>query len=94
MPHNAIFTEQEMMNDALSAEKQLITAYGIYLAEASCENLRSQLTRIITEKQQIQYQIFDAIRQKGWYNVKNANINDVQTAVQKFQGMQQQMQQQ
>lgn len=94
MPHNAIFTEQEMMNDALSAEKQMITAYGTYLAEATCENLRSQLTKIITEKQQIQYQIFDAMKQKGWYNTKNSNMNDVQTAVQKFQGMQQQMQQQ
>ena len=32
------------------------------------------------------------MQQKGWYNVKNANMNDVQTATQKFQTMQQNMQ--
>lgn len=70
----------------------MITAYGTYLAESTCENLRSELMKIINDKQQIQYQVFDLMRQKGWYQVKNANMNDVQNATQKFQGMQQQMQ--
>jgi spore coat protein CotF len=92
MPHTAIFSEQEIMNDALSSEKQLINAYGTYLAESTCENLRSEFTKILEDKQQIQFQIFDAMRQKGWYNVKNANMSDVQTAVQKFQSAKQNMQ--
>jgi spore coat protein CotF len=92
MPHTAIFSEQEIMNDALSSEKQLINAYGTYLAESTCENLRSEFTKILEDKQQIQFQIFDAMRQKGWYNVKNANMSDVQTAVQKFQSTKQNMQ--
>lgn len=92
MQHTPIFTEQEMMNDALSSEKQIITAYGTYLAESTCENLRSELSKIINDKQQIQYQIFDAMKKKGWYNTKNANMNDVQTAAQKYQTVQQSMQ--
>lgn len=79
------------MNDVLSSEKQMITAYGTYLAESTCENLRSELAKIINDKQQIQYQIFDAMQKKGWYNVKNANMNDVQTAAQKYQNIQQSM---
>ncbi len=90
--NNAIFSEREIMNDVLSSEKQMITAYGTYLAESTCENLRSELVKIINEKQQLQYQVFDTMRQKGWYNVKNANLNEVQNSTQKFQGMQQQMQ--
>ncbi|NLE25567.1 MAG: spore coat protein [Clostridiaceae bacterium] len=86
-------TEQEIMNDALSSEKQIISAYGTFLAESTCENLRSELTKIMNDKQQIQFEIFDTMKQKGWYNVKNANLNDVQTASQKFQTMQQNMQQ-
>lgn len=92
MPHTAVFTEQEIMNDALSSEKQVINTYGTYLAESTCENLRSEFTKIINDKQQIQFQMFDAMKQKGWYNVKNANMNDVQTATQKFQTMKQSMQ--
>ncbi len=86
-------TEQEIMNDALSSEKQIISAYGTFLAESTCENLRSEMAKIINDKQQIQFEIFDTMKQKGWYNVKNANLNDVQTASQKFQTMQQNMQQ-
>ena len=92
MQHQAVFTEQEIINDALSSEKQIITAYGTYLAESTCENLRSELTKIINDKQQIQLQLFNTMQQKGWYNVKNANLNDVQNATQKFQGMKQTMQ--
>lgn len=92
MQHQAVFTEQEIMNDALSSEKQILTAYGTYLAESTCENLRSELTKIINDKQQLQFQIFDTMRQKGWYNVKNANLTDVQTASQKYQGKKQEMQ--
>lgn len=93
MQHTAVFTEQEIMNDALSSEKQIINSYGTYLAESTCENLRTELTKILNDKQQLQFQIFDAMRQKGWYNVKNANMNDVQNAMQKFQTMKQDMQQ-
>lgn len=86
-------TEQEIMNDALSSEKQIISAYGTFLAESTCENLRSEMVKIINDKQQIQFEIFDTMKQKGWYNVKNANLNDVQTAAQKYQNMHQNMQQ-
>jgi len=91
MHQTPTFSDQEIMNDILSSEKQMITAYGTYLAESTCENLRSELAKIINDKQQIQYQIFDAMQKKGWYNVKNANMNDVQTAAQKYQNIQQSM---
>ncbi|HHY65345.1 MAG TPA: spore coat protein [Clostridiaceae bacterium] len=91
MHQTPTFSDQEIMNDVLSSEKQMITAYGTYLAESTCENLRSELAKIINDKQQIQYQIFDAMQKKGWYNVKNANMNDVQTAAQKYQNIQQSM---
>lgn len=91
-PHTPIFTEQEIMNDALSSEKQMISAYGTFLAESTCENLRTELTKILNDKQQIQYEIFDAMKKKGWYNTKNADLNEVQTATQKFQTINQSMQ--
>lgn len=92
MQHNAILTEQEIITDALTSEKQIIGAYGTYLSESTCENLRSEFTKILNDKQQIQYQIFDAMKQKGWYNVKNANMNEVQMAAQKYQTTKQGMQ--
>ena len=92
MQQTPTFTEQEIINDALSSEKQIISAYGTYLAESTCENLRSEMAKIINDKQQIQYQIFDVMQKKGWYKTKNANLNDVQTASQKYQSVHQSMQ--
>lgn len=86
MEHNMNgMTEQEVMNDVLATEKQIISNYGTYVSEASCQNLRNEMTKIITETQQVQFEIFNAIKAKGWYNIKNAPLNDVQQAFQKFQ---------
>jgi len=78
-------TEQEVMNDVLATEKQIIGNYGTYVSEASCQNLRNELTKIVTETQQVQFEIFNAIKAKGWYNIKNAPLTDVQQAFTKFQ---------
>lgn len=64
MQQTPTFTEQEIINDALSSEKQIISAYGTYLAESTCENLRSEMAKIINDKQQIQYEIFDVMQKK------------------------------
>ncbi|MCX7772626.1 MAG: spore coat protein [Clostridia bacterium] len=90
--HSAILNEQEMMNDALTTEKEVLKAYGTYITESTCDNLRSQLTKIINDKQQIQFQLYDTMRQKGWYQDKKAQLNEVQNAAQKFQSMKQNMQ--
>ena len=69
-------TEQEIMNDALSSEKQIISAYGTFLAESTCENLRSEMSKIINDKQQIQFEIFDTMKQKGWYKIGRASCRE------------------
>ncbi len=77
-------TEQEIMNDAISNEKHLINAYATFVAEATCQNLRNELTKIITETQQIQFELFNAMNARGWYNIKNAPMEEVQQTAQKY----------
>jgi len=84
MHTNQILNEQDMMTDALNTEKQSITSYGTYLAEATCQQLRQELNQIITENQQVQYEIYDHMKQRGWYQAKNAEMNELQQAVQKL----------
>lgn len=80
-------TEKELINDALSSEKQLLHVYSTYLGEATCPNLRNELTRIFNETQQMQFEMFKAMEQKGWYNTQNAELQQVQQAVDKFSQM-------
>lgn len=82
-------TEQELMLDALNSEKQSITSYGTYLAEATCPQLRQELNQIIAENQQVQYEIFDQMKQRGWYQTKNVQLNELQQCLQKLGQMKQ-----
>lgn len=80
-------SEREILNDALSSEKQLLHVYSTYLSEASCPNLRNELSKVFNETQQIQFEIFKAMEQKGWYQSQNAELQQVQQAYDKFTQM-------
>jgi len=75
---NTSMPEKDLMQDLLATEKQVITAYSTGITESSCENLRNTLMDNYKNNQSIQYKIFDAMKQKGWYPTKDAPDNEVQ----------------
>ncbi|MFL0196618.1 spore coat protein [Clostridium sp. WILCCON 0269] len=70
--------EKELMQDLLTSEKQVISAYSTGITEASCTNLRNTLVNNFKNAQDVQYKIFDTMRQKGWYPTSDAQASDVQ----------------
>ncbi|MDF2882612.1 MAG: spore coat protein [Clostridiaceae bacterium] len=70
--------EKELMQDLLATEKQIISAYSTGITETSCSNLRNTLVTNFTNAQNIQYKVFDTMKQKGWYQTKDAPANEVQ----------------
>ncbi|WP_055666796.1 spore coat protein [Desnuesiella massiliensis] len=70
--------EKEMMQDLLTTEKQVISAYSTGITESSCPNLRNTLVNNFKSAQDIQFKVFDAMKQKGWYTSKDAPANEVQ----------------
>ncbi|WP_124997356.1 spore coat protein [Clostridium tagluense] len=70
--------EKDLMQDLLATEKQVISAYSTGITESSCQNLRNTLVDNFKNNQTIQYKIFDAMKQKGWYPTKDAPDNEVQ----------------
>lgn len=91
MAHQASFSEKELMNDLLMSEKQLSGAYNTYVAEASTPELVNKLQQGLQNSQQCHRKVFDAMRQKGWYNPKSASPQDIQSAKQKYQQVSQQL---
>lgn len=69
--------EKEMMFDLLATEKQVITAYSTGITESSCKNLRNTLVDNFRNVQELQFKVFDSMKQKGWYTTKDAPVNDV-----------------
>jgi spore coat protein F len=84
MTHQASFTEKELFNDLLMSEKQVSSAYTIGITESSCSNLRSVLTRCEQNVLSTQEAIFNAMNQRGWYQVKKAPSQDVENAKAKY----------
>ncbi|NLG25940.1 MAG: spore coat protein [Clostridiales bacterium] len=85
------FTDQDRLDDLLSQEKQLISAYSTFIPEASCPQLRQVLTDNFNGCVQNQFTVFDQMSQMGWYPTKPAPVPDIQAARQKFQQMKQQI---
>lgn len=69
--------EKELMTDLLASEKQVISAYSTGITETSCENLRNVLVTNFKGVQDVQFKVFDAMKQKGWYTTKDAQDNEV-----------------
>lgn len=84
-------SEQDMLNDLLTQEKQFISAYSTYISESSCPNLRHVLMTNFDQICEDQYKIFDLMRQKGYYPAKDAADADVNNAKQKFEQMKSQL---
>ena len=86
-----VLNDQDKLEDLLSEEKYLINAYGTFIPEATCPQLRQVLTQNFTDCLQNQYAIFDQMSQLGWYQTKNAPAADINTARQKFAQLKQQL---
>ncbi|WP_315121042.1 spore coat protein [uncultured Clostridium sp.] len=84
-------SEKDLMDDLLATEKQTISAYSTGITETSCPNLRTVLLNNFKNAENTQYQVFDAMKQKGWYQTKDAPDNEVQQIKSKTTQMQQEL---
>lgn len=90
--NNPGLSEQEIMTDLLTSEKQVISAYNTGITETSCPNLRQHLSKCLTDTQEIQFQIFNSMQQRGWYQTKPSPMQDVQNAKNKYNQVKSEMQ--
>lgn len=92
MTHKASFTEKELLNDLLMSEKQVSSAYTVGITESSCSNLRTVLSQCEQNVLATQESIFNAMNERGWYPVKKAPSQDVETAKNKYAQMKSELQ--
>ena len=89
--NQSVLNDQDRMEDLLSQEKYLMGAYGTFIPEATCPELRKVLTDNFNECAQNQYAIFDQMAKMGWYPTKPAPTDEVNAARQKFQELKAQL---
>ncbi len=82
------FSEQELLNDLLNQEKQMVTSYATFLTEASCHNLRKVLSGNLSQTSHDQFQVFEQLRDKGYYQGNDASDQEVLKVKSTYKAMQ------
>jgi spore coat protein CotF len=77
--------ERDLMNDVLASQKFITDTYNTYTNECATPNLRDGFMSILNEEHQIQAEVFDLMKQHGWYQVPAADQQKVDQTKQKYQ---------
>ena len=85
------FTDRDILQLCLNESKHLATSMNTYILEANNEQLRRDYMNVLGDTYSQQKQVYDLMQQKGYYQVKNANPQDIAQAQSKFSSQQSQM---
>ena len=77
----------ELLNDMLLTEKNMVKNYSAFITETSCPNMRQVLSKNMMETADDQLGVFEMLKQKGFYEIKDAPDHEVTAAKQKLTKM-------
>ena len=82
------FSDRDVMQVCLNECKHLADSLNKYIVEANNEQLRRDYMTVLGDVYTQQQQVYSFMQQKGYYQVKNANPQDIAQAQSKFSGQQ------
>lgn len=89
--HPHMMKDKDMLEDILTIEKHIAGVYNTSITESACQNLRQVLGSNMDETLKDQYDVFNEMSTRGFYQTKPANPQDITTAQQKYQQEQSQL---
>lgn len=87
MSYNSDFSEKELVHDLLMYENQIISLYNTGIIQTSSLTFRDSLNFCLTNVQDCQLDLLNAMNQRGWNQTKKANSNDIENAIKKYSKM-------
>ena len=79
-----IYTEKEVLGDALTAEKGSTGIYNTFSNECVHKDLRDVFLRILDQEHSIQNDVFQMMHTRGLYPTPEAEEKKVEEAKQKY----------
>ena len=80
-----IYTEKEVLSDALNAEKNATTLYNLSANECTHESLRCTMMDLLQKEHDIQVDVFNQMHTMGYYPTPEAETKKVQDVKTKFE---------
>lgn len=78
--------DQDMLTDALNTQKLVNDCYNTFATECSSEALKNDVLALLNEEHAIQYDVYEEMHRRGWYPVKSAEQQEIDTLKQKYSG--------
>ena len=78
------YDDRARLTDALASQKFVTECYNTWCNECSNASVRSELMNILNEEHQLQYEIFEEMRKRGWYQVQPAEPQKIHEAKTRF----------
>ena len=79
-----IYTEKEILGDALTAEKTSTNVYNTYSNECVHEDMRAVMFKILEQEHEIQDDVFKMMHSRGLYPTPDAQTDKIAQAKAKF----------
>lgn len=79
-----IYSEKEVLADALAAEKTATDHYNTFANECVHANVRDAILHCLEQEHSIQQDVFEMMHSRGFYPTPEAEEKKVETAKQKF----------
>lgn len=79
-----VYSEKEVIADALTAEKTATTLYNTFANECVHDSVRDTILHCLEQEHTIQEDVFNMMHQRGYYPTPDAEASKVQSAKQKY----------
>ena len=79
-----IYTEKEILSDALSAQKATTALFNTSANECVHENVRQTMMHILNEEHEIGQDVFEMMHEQGLYPTPAAEMKKVQEVKQQY----------
>lgn len=76
--------EKDRLTDSLITQKYIASGYNLAAAESANSQLMDAFIGILRDEHQIHHEIFNEMKNRGWYQPKAANMNDVSQNMNKW----------
>ncbi|HHU43229.1 MAG: spore coat protein [Bacillota bacterium] len=78
-------SEKDALMDLLMQEKEIMKVYGSFLPEGSTAEIRGLMSNNLKMIEMLQFELFNRMQQKGYYQVQSAKKQDVQQTISNFE---------
>ncbi|MDA3732876.1 spore coat protein [Niameybacter massiliensis] len=84
MSNIPVFTEKEILADALEAQKSATALYNLIANECAKKELKDTMVNLLNDEHNLQYGVFTSMHNRGFYPTPPAEQQKVDQAKQTF----------